>query len=282
MNKTIVYDFVEKAKVALTESSKILWKYFDIHKKDLDIKNKSDGTILTKADIEAEQTITKYLEYFINRWSYLGEEVGLIGKKDSSYQIIADSLDGTSNYYRGRLNFGSSIALIDKDKKNDQVICVVTFEPATKRMWSTIRNEGAYLEQIDTGKSKKIKVSNLDFKKGVLCYDASTKFKGIVRSPQHKMEILDKIVPFFKEIRMIGSNVLAHALVANGSFETAVSDAVGGPYDIAGYLHVQEAGGVSTNIYGEPINILTDRIVVTSNGKMHDELIQVLQCIYST
>lgn len=282
MNKSMVHNFVEEAKTALVESSKILWDHFSQPKEDLEIRSKADGTILTKIDIEAEQAIIKHLDYFICNWSFLGEEVGLIGKKNSSFQIIVDPLDGTSNYYRGRLNFGSSIALIDLDKKDDQAICVVTYEPATNRMWSAIKNEGAVLEHIDRGESNRIKVSNLGFEKSVLCYDASTQFRGIVRDSNHKAEILAKAVPFYKEIRMIGSNVLAHALVANGSFEAAVTDAVGGPYDIAGYLLVQEAGGTATNIDGKPVNILTDRVVVTSNGKTHNELIQILQNLYRT
>jgi myo-inositol-1(or 4)-monophosphatase len=281
MSKSMVYEFMEKAKVALVESTKTLWKYFGIPKNELEAREKPDGTILTKTDIEAEQTIIKYLEYFINQWSYLGEEVGLIGNKDSAYQIAVDPLDGTANYYRARLNFGSSIALIDRNKNHDQMICVVTFEPALKRMWSAIKDEGAYLEQIDIGETRKIKVSDLDPHKGTLCYDASTKFGKTVHNSKHKAEILAKVIPHYKDIRMIGSNVLAHALVANGSFEAAVSDAIGGPYDIAGYLLVQEAGGTATNLLGNPINVLNDRLIVTSNGKKHNQLIQILQNIYS-
>ncbi len=280
MNKSILYEFVENAKAALVESSTILWKYFGVPKNELEVRQKSDGTILTKADIDAEQIIIKYLEYFINQWSYLGEECGLIGNNASDYQIAVDPLDGTSNYYRGRLNFGSSITLIDRAKNYDQVICVVSFEPATERMWYAIKNEGAYLKQANCGESIELKVSDLESHEGTICYDASTEFQKTVYSPRHKVEILDKIIPHYKEVRLIGSNVLAHALVANGSFEAAVSDAIGGPYDIAGYLLVQEAGGTVSNLLGKPIDIFKDTIVVTSNGKGHEALIYILKDMY--
>jgi histidinol-phosphatase len=66
-----------------------------------------------------------------------------------------------------------------------------------------------------------------------------------------------------------------HMLVAEGAIEAAV-DWTSMPWDLAPLgLIVEEAGGKSTNLSGK--RTIYDGQFVSSNGKVHDEVLELLQ-----
>jgi myo-inositol-1(or 4)-monophosphatase len=273
--------FKESCKCAMLAASEVLWKYFGATKSELEVIVKQDQSVRTRADLESEQVIQVELTPYLKNCSLLSEEAGMRDGVSSDYLILVDPLDGTSNYYRGRESFGISIALISTATEHPQTIVVSTYEPSTKRLWSAIRGQGCSLEVVGVSPPKQVHVSSLSPEKGDLCYDASTTPRDVLRSREHKAEIISRVLPTYKHFRMLGSNVLAHALVANGSFEAAVTDTVGGPFDIAGHLLVEEAGGMVSNLLGAPINVLTEKVVITSNGIGHDRLVAALRQQYA-
>jgi myo-inositol-1(or 4)-monophosphatase len=281
MGSTDLSHFAESAREATLAASAVLWHYFGADTHKLKAVDKQDNSIQTKADLESERTIVSILEPYLKEWSMYAEEGGMIDNHRSRYTVLVDPLDGTSNYSRARDGFGISIALVDLGSDVPTAVFVSTYEPSTKRLWTAARNEGCFLEVIGTRPRKAVRVSDTPPEKGDLCYDASTSPRDVVKSAEHKAEIVRSVIPMYKRFRMLGSNVLAHAFVASGSFEAAVTDTVGGPFDIAGYLLVEEAGGKASNLSGGPVNVLTDKVVITSNGIGHEKLISTLRQFYT-
>ena len=86
---------------------------------------------------------------------------------------------------------------------------------------------------------------------------------------------IQALMPKVRTIRMLGSAAIMLAWIANGRL-TAYWEYDLSSWDIAaGALIIQEAGGNFTNLAGEPFG-LTTRKIVASNGKIHDELLGVL------
>ena len=92
-----------------------------------------------------------------------------------------------------------------------------------------------------------------------------------------KMSLLgiQSLMPVVRTIRMIGSAAIMLAWIANGRL-TAYWEYDLSSWDIAaGALIIQEAGGKFTDLAGDPFTLRT-RKIVASNGKVHDDLLTVL------
>ncbi len=268
------------AREAMLKGSEVLNRYFGLDAESLGAVRKQDNSVQTKADKESEEVVVGVLQRDFPECSIYAEEGGEDRRGDARFQILVDPLDGTSNYYRGREGFGVCVALVDYEQDR-QVVFVSSYEPASRRLWTAARGQGCVLEVVDSGRAAvRARVSDRAPEGGDICFDASTSPRNVFDSVECKAMIVQKAIPLYKRFRMLGSNVLAHALVAGGNFEAAVTDAVGGPFDIAGHLLVEEAGGRATNLHGQPVNVFDDQIVITSNGKGHDDLLAALQQAY--
>eukprot|EP00534_Pseudo-nitzschia_fraudulenta_P014992 CAMPEP_0201239216 /NCGR_PEP_ID=MMETSP0852-20130820/23576_1 /ASSEMBLY_ACC=CAM_ASM_000632 /TAXON_ID=183588 /ORGANISM="Pseudo-nitzschia fraudulenta, Strain WWA7" /LENGTH=163 /DNA_ID=CAMNT_0047534503 /DNA_START=20 /DNA_END=511 /DNA_ORIENTATION=+ len=92
-----------------------------------------------------------------------------------------------------------------------------------------------------------------------------------------KMSLIgvEALMPRVRTIRMLGSAAIMLAWIANGRL-TAYWEYDLSSWDIAaGALIIREAGGNFTDLNGEPFTLRT-RKIVASNGKIHDELLTVL------
>ena len=82
--------------------------------------------------------------------------------------------------------------------------------------------------------------------------------------------------PKVRTVRMIGSAALMFAWVACGRFTSYIETDLNAWDSLAGALLVEEAGGRVTDVRGNSFTFLT-RNVVSSNGLIHDELLNQLQ-----
>src|SRR5262245_32015566 len=118
--------FINLARTAIVSAEDVLRKYFGASPEKLEAVIKADGTVRTIADVESERMIKKVLAPLAGTCSFQGEELGKSGEA-KAYSIFVDPLDGTSNYYRARSDFGICIALVDKRLKNRQVVSVAVY-----------------------------------------------------------------------------------------------------------------------------------------------------------
>lgn len=110
-------------------------------------RSKADGSLVTAADVGAQQQIIRELGGLFPDTPVLGEEMavaeqeGLLAEAQTGVWCL-DPLDGTSNYACGYPYFGVSLALL----KGGQPVLGVVYDPVRGECFSAERGAGAFLD----------------------------------------------------------------------------------------------------------------------------------------
>jgi 3'(2'), 5'-bisphosphate nucleotidase len=214
-------------KIAIEAGREILFVY---ESDDFDIQVKSDESLLTRADINANEVIVNALTE-ISRYPVVSEENSVRETKENTFWLI-DPLDGTKEFIKRNGEFTVNIALIF----DGEPILGVVYAPAKDLLYKGL--VGSIATKKEKGVEEKI----------------SAEFKGkvpiIITSRSHRDRNIDKILAtfdYFEEISC-GSS-LKLCMVAEGKaalyprlaptyiWDTAAADAV-----------VRAAGGRVVNI----------------------------------
>src|SRR3989338_5350646 len=105
---------------ASKEAGKVILKYFN---KKTQIKEKSNKSLVSEADLEANEAVIKAIKKSFPKHSILSEETGF-EDNNSDYKWVIDPIDGTHNFLRGIPLVGVSIAL---EHRNEVVLGVLEF-----------------------------------------------------------------------------------------------------------------------------------------------------------
>ena len=227
------------------------------------VEYKGEIDLVTEMDREAESIIIARLTSESPEYSILAEEREEV-ETNSPYQWIIDPLDGTTNYAHGYPVFCVSIAL----KYKDVVSFGVVYDPVHEELFVAERGKGATLND------RPIRVSETDsLSKSLL----ATGFPyDIRRSKENNLDHFCNFALKAQAIRRAGSAALDLCYVACGRFD-GFWELKLKPWDVAaGYLIVEEAGGMVTDLKGNPFDIHSGEIVA-SNGRIHGEMIEVLR-----
>jgi len=194
----------------------------------------------------------------------------IISEEKKNYYVgdknrwIIDPLDGTTNYAHGYPFFCTSIAYEEKGI----ITTGVVYSPILRELFYCRKGQGAFYNK------KRIKVSSIgDLKQALLStgfpYDLSTSEKNNI----------DNFIAFLYEaqaIRRDGSAALNLCYLACGRFD-GFWELKLNPWDMAaGFLMVEEAGGMVTDFRGNAFSIYGDDIIA-SNGLIHKDMLYVLQ-----
>jgi myo-inositol-1(or 4)-monophosphatase len=242
------------------QSREILQKYQGKVKK---IGYKGVVNLVTEADRISEDAIIKIIRKNFPEHNILTEESKGY-EKESEYKWIIDPLDGTTNYAHGFPVYCVSIAL----EKEAEVILGVVYNPVLEELFVAEKNKGAFLngERIYVSKTKELSRSLL-----------ATGFPYDIR--ESKVNNLDHFKNFAlraQAIRRAGSAALDLCYLAKGIFD-GFWELKLSPWDTAaGILMVKEAGGKVTNFLGKKFSIY-EKDILASNGKIHNQMIQVLK-----
>ncbi len=256
----MIQEFIQTAKEASIIGGQILKENFKhIKKGDIELKGIKD--FVTYVDKQSEERIREFLMKKYPDHSFLGEEEGKSGNKDSEYVWIVDPLDGTKNYINGFEIFAVSVAL----SKEDQIIAGAIYIPMLDKLYWAGKDTGAYLN------GEKISVSNRTKEYAVI----ATGF------PFRYIEEIDTYLKAFREamitfsaVRRPGAAAVDLALTAEGIFDGFFEMKLS-VWDIAaGYLLVKEAGGIFTNFEGREI---LDGNVIAGNEYIYKDLKQIVQ-----
>ncbi len=226
----------------------------------LEIEEKEDTSLVTKADKEADQIIIDLIKADFPDHQILTEENGVIGGQ-GEYQWVIDPLDGTLNFTRGIPFFSTSIALL----KNNQPVLSVVYNPITNSIFSAEVGKGAYWN------GEKIEVSEVsDLKNSIVSMGRAKNQE----SKDKTLEFYNKFYFKLKSQRILSSAALELAYVASGRLEGYVSIGLK-PWDyLGGALLVKEAGGKITDFSGKDWQS-EETHFVASNGKVHEDLIEI-------
>ncbi len=248
---------LETAIHAARDAGELLMDYFGRVRPEY----KEDTSIVTKADIMAEEKIKSILQKEFPGYGFIGEESGR-DETESEYIWTVDPLDGTTNYTMQNPLFDVSIALTFKGEP----ILGVVYYPFRDELFYAEKGRGAFLNNM------RISVSEADFDESILtfCNNRDTV------SRKRMTRIFSRIKPVNNKLRQLGAGGLELAFVASG--RTGAFFVVGSnSWDVsAGDILVREAGGTVTDFDGNPYSI-DSKDFLASNGRIHDRLLGLIQ-----
>lgn len=194
----------------------------------------------------------------------LGEELSPETSTRRGVAFIVDPLDGTTNFLHGFPEYAVSIGVVI----NGDLVAGVVRHVVTGEVFSARAGAGAWRNGVP------IRVSATTEPKRALI---GTGF------PFSSMDRIDQYLPQFAAVagetagmRRAGSAALDLARVAAGQFD-AFWELKLAPWDIAaGLLLVREAGGIATDLSGNPAPV-DHTGVVAGNPVMHAWLLNTLQ-----
>lgn len=228
---------------------------------DFQISKKGRINLVTEMDLRSEKIIVDRIRRSFPDHQVLAEECGWQGE-ESSYKWVIDPLDGTTNYAHGYRFFSVSIAL----EAQGEVVLGVVYDPVTDELFTARCGQGARLN------GSPIWVSDEDaLVDSLLC----TGFPYDLPEIRRNLDFFERFVLRARAVRRDGSAALDLCYVACGRFE-ALWELTLNPWDVAaGKLILEEAGGRVTRLDGSTYTIY-DREILATNGKIHDQMVEVL------
>jgi myo-inositol-1(or 4)-monophosphatase len=216
---------------------------------------KSDGSIVTEADLAMQQRMIDELQQRWPQIPLLGEEMSreeqqqLLDNSEEGLWLL-DPLDGTSNYAAGIPYFGVSLALMRKG----EVVLAIIYDPLRDESFSAEKGEGAWLN----GEKLIAPQATRPLTQGIALIDLKR------LSPALAARVASQ--PPYSSQRNLGSGALDWCYVATGRVDVYLH---GGQklWDYAaGQLILSEAGGYSSTLDGEGVlvNGLGQRSVVAA------------------
>jgi myo-inositol-1(or 4)-monophosphatase len=250
------------AVAAATQAGKLL---LEEQGKTRRVTQKGEVDLVTEMDWRAEALIVDTLRSAFPDHSVLGEE-GTRVEGSAPYRWLIDPLDGTTNYTHGFPVFCVSIGLELAGMPVLGVVC----DPVRGELFVAERGRGARLNR------DSIRVSGSPTLNESLL---ATGFPYDIReNPRNNLAEYSAFSLRCRGVRRLGSAALDLCYVAAGRLDGFWELRLG-PWDMAaGALMVEEAGGRVTDLEGEPF-ALDKRQIVASNGRVHAEMIRVLQAV---
>ena len=242
-DQQLLSQMLKVAKEAAVLAQQVIQKHYQ--DAGLETEVKGDMTPVTLADKESERVIRTHLQQAFPEHGIWGEELGRSDHEDSDYLWLIDPIDGTKSFVRQYPFFSTQIALMYQG----ELILGVSNAPVFGEMaWATT-GQGAYLN------GQPIRVAD------TLQPHSSCVSTGNIQSLIEKnWQGLGQLLSQFSKIRGYGDFYHYHLLAA-GKIDLVVESDVN-ILDIAALtVIVREAGGVITNLSGQPIALETSSVL---------------------
>jgi myo-inositol-1(or 4)-monophosphatase len=253
-------EYLKVASDTAREAGAVLCEEFDRPKK---ISYKGEVDIVTESDRRSEAIIVRRLRERFPNHAIIAEEGGgaAAAAAGARYCWHVDPLDGTTNFAHGYPCFAVSIGL----SEDGEPIAGVVFNPVSGEFFSAERGEGAYLNE------RRIHVSPVEKLATSL---VATGFPTHQRKRSANMNYYWEFTLRSHGVRRDGSAALDLCSVACGRFDAFWEFRLNSWDTAAGALLVREAGGIVTDLDGEPYR-LGGPALLASNGLVHNEMIEV-------
>jgi len=230
---------------------------------DVDFKVSSKegvNNLVTEVDHASERVIFDVIKSAYPDHHILSEEAGEL-VQDSQYKWIIDPIDGTVNFAHRIPLCCISIGV----EHNGQMILGAVYNPFMNELFVAERGQGATLND------KKISVST---KEDVMSACLVTGFPyTYLDAPNGPLQVFDRFIRRGVAVRRLGSAAIDLCWVACGRFDGFYEHKLQAWDSAAGFLIVEEAGGMVTNLTGDPYSPYKPGIVAT-NRIIHEELLR--------
>lgn len=234
-----------------------------------DIRAKGINDLVTVVDVEAEKVITDILRDAFPDYKILAEEDVAEAEPlslSAGYQWIVDPIDGTTNFMHGVPPYAVSIGL----QKDGEMVVAVVLDVSRNELFTAESGKGLFIDGQPASVSKTAKMADALMTTGF----PYRRFEDV----DAYLEVLRSVILSSRGIRRPGSASVDLAYVAAGRFDGFYETGLA-PWDVAaGVLLVREAGGTVTDFEGGA-DVVFERQIVASNGKIHEEILGLLDPI---
>lgn len=199
------------------------------------------GNFVTDYDSKVQTILKEQLLELVPGAAFLGEEDQMDHTDISrGYAFIVDPIDGTANFTRGYNASCISVALALDGYPVLGVIC----NPYQNELYHAVKGKGAYLN------GTRIFASERTLEEGFILFGTAPYHADLTRQ---SFEVAYHYMSRAQDLRRSGSAALDLCAVASGKaeffFELSLC-----PWDYAaGALLVEEAGGIVSNLQGDPV-----------------------------
>jgi histidinol-phosphatase len=239
---------LQVAREAATEAEQVIRRYYQ--DAGLQTEVKGDQTPVTLADKESERVIRARIQQAFPEHGIWGEELGRSDNEGSDFLWLIDPIDGTKSFVRQYPFFSTQIALMYRG----ELILGVSNAPLFGEMaWAAV-GQGAWLNEAPIRVAEALEVHSSCVSTG-----------NIQSLIQENWQALGQLLSQFSKIRGYGDFYHYHLLAA-GKIDLVVESDVN-ILDIAALtVIVREAGGVITDLNGEPVALDTSSILAGTSA----------------
>ncbi len=235
--------------------------------KNIEVKA-GDDNFATAYDVETQRRLISALGEIVPEASFLAEEAGMDGSTPQGVFFVIDPIDGTTNFIHGLMHSAISVALCD----GEVTLFGCVLNPYLGECFYASLGEGAYIRK--NGTDKRLSVSERKLS------DALVGFGTTPYEKKYAEATFDTVCKFFRicrDVRRGGSAALDVCYVAAGRYD-AYFEFMLSPWDFAaGALILSEAGGILTDLNGDPIVGVKKTPVLATNVASHKEAVEVLK-----
>lgn len=248
--------FLQAALAAAKAAAEDIMSYY---RGGFEIELKPDQTPVTAVDRRAEEIISEILINAFPDHGFYGEESGK-KQADADYLWLVDPIDGTKSFIRGYGMFSTQIALMHQG----ELVLGVSSAPAHGELAWAMRGAGTELDGVP--------VHVRDVSTLVDASISTGNLQSLARSG--KWANLGRITAQVDRTRGYGDYYHYHRLAA-GQLDAVIESDVN-ILDIAAlYVIVTQAGGLFTDLQGQPVDLDTTSVLAATAG-LHPLLLEML------
>ncbi len=227
-----------------------------------EITSKGARDVVTATDVAVEDALRDRVSRTLG-FSVIGEERGGEASADGSPYWLVDPICGTRNFASGHPLYCVNLALVE----GDQITLAVVTDPSTGEIHVAERGGGAWA--LRDGSPRRLATSD----------ESRTIVIEVGRSTGSRREhaarfVADAIRADRWDLRALGTT-LSLPYVAAGRMAAYVLFSISAVHAGAGSLLVTEAGGILSDIDGQPWTIKSDSIVASADPRLHRELLDL-------
>ena len=236
---------------------------------------KGDVDLVTIADRTVEAYLQDALLTAFPSHGIYGEE-GTRDRLDAEYRWYIDPLDGTTNFAHGFPHFCVSMGLEHRTaglapEHDGPIVAGLIYDPMRDELFTAERGKGAFLN------GKPIHVSSVPELGEAL---VATGFPSRKRHENPNIHFYHEFTMRSHGVRRAGSAALDLAYIACGRMDAYWEFGLN-PWDTAaGFLLIEEAGGMVTDFDGE-YRKLDSKEILASNQLIHHEMLSLFRDMFA-
>lgn len=218
------------------------------------------ANIVTSSDIAVQEFLRSRLSELLPNCGFLCEEEDAHDLAHE-YTWIIDPIDGTANYSRGIRECAICVGL----KHNSKMELAAVYLPRLDELFTAQRGKGATLHHPVSGKpSQPILVSQRPFANSIMCTALPVYYKEYAPVCSN---IIRNVFMQCNDIRRFGAAAPELCYIAMGRCELYFEYLLS-PWDFAAAsLILEEAGGILSDLEGQPLKYTNRSGVLAANNK---------------